>query len=51
MGPRTQIMRSEGPNIISSMAFGPKNPIIWVLGPLGLLLLLYALLLTLQKVR
>ena len=35
-GPRTQIIGFEGPNTITFMEFGPKAPIIWVLGPLGL---------------
>ena len=35
-GPRTQITGFQGPNTINSIVFWPQNPIIWVLGPLGL---------------
>ena len=35
-GPRTQIIGFYGPNTIVFMVFGRLNPIIWVLGPLGI---------------
>ena len=35
-GPRTQVIRFYCPNATISLVFGPQKPIIWVLGPLGI---------------
>ena len=35
-GPRTQIIGFQGPSTATLLVFGPRKPIIWVLGPLGL---------------
>ena len=34
-GPKTQIIGFQGPNTIDGIVFGPLNPVIRVLGPLG----------------
>ena len=38
-GPRTPKIEFKGPNTIPFVVFGPQNPIIWVLGPSGMVAL------------